>query len=313
MMNLQLLNIAGIGLFALLSLSGCNDARTAPPSGATSPDYAAPVITGNIDSNEIKESSGLAYSKCQPNVLWTHNDQGSGPYIFALSGDGKHLGTFKVPNAEAVDWEDISEYKDTSGKCFLYIADTGDNDEARPQVTIYRIPEPELKPEYSTSDKASAIATAPADALNLNYGEKKDNAEALLVHPQTGDIYIVTKHNKVPAHVYKLKPAFGQSGVQTAVKITDVTMPADPPGRITGGAISPDGKRVILCDVENGYEFVLPAGEANFDAIWQQKPAVVNLGARKQGESVTYNAEGTAIYAGSEKKGSPIFVIRRNR
>jgi hypothetical protein len=319
MIKKRLFHIVGISISTFFLLSACgnksntNGAAQSTPPPAASSDWAAPVITGKIESNEIKESSGLAFSKCQTNLLWTHNDQGSGPFIYAISPDGKPLATFRVPNAENVDWEDIDEYKDASGKCFVYIADTGDNDEVRPQVTVYRIPEPEVKPEYSSSSKENPIDTAPAEAVSFNYGEKKDNAEAMLVHPQTGDIYIVTKHNKVPAHVYKVKPQFGQPGIQTATKLGDVAMPAEPPGRITGGSISPDGKRVILCDVESGYELVLPAGEANFDAIWKQKPVVVDLGKRKQGESVTYNADGTAIFAGSEKKDSPIFVIRRQR
>jgi hypothetical protein len=210
-----------------------------------------------------------------------------------------------------VDWEDIAEYKDQSGKCFLYIGDIGDNDEVRTQLTIYRIPEPLVRPEDASSSKKKPLESEPAEALNFSYNDVKNNAETLLVDPQTGDIYIVTKNKKKPARVYKLKPVFGQPAVETAQRVAEITMPAEPVGLLTGGSISPDGRRVILCDVQGGYELVLPQGDSNFDDIWKQKPLMVDLGDRKQGEGVSYNADGTAIYAGSEKKNSAIYVIKQ--
>jgi hypothetical protein len=67
----------------------------------------------------------------------------------------------------------------------------------------------------------------------------------------------------------------------------------------------------MLCDKKGGYEFVLPAGSANIDDIWDQKPAFVNVGDRKQGEGVSYGRDGTTLYASSERKNSPLFMIRR--
>jgi hypothetical protein len=311
MRNVRLFLILGLGVLTLLVMNGCRDAGPATQSSERSPDWAPPQLAGNIQSDDLKESSGLAVSKCQPNVLWTHNDQGSGPFIYALSGDGKHLGTWHVPNAQNVDWEDIASYKEPSGTCYLYIGDTGDNDEARSQLTIYRVSEPQVKPEDASSDRKNPLQTEPPETMTFTYGDSKNNAEALLVHPQTGNIYVVTKHNKKPAFVYKIDPGFGKPETVTAQRVAEISMPADPPGRITGGAISPDARRVILCDVQGGYELVLPKGDPAFDDIWKQKPLMVDLGDRKQGEGVSYNADGTAIYAGSEKKNSAIYLIKR--
>ena len=73
-------------------------------------------------------------------------------------------------------------------------------------------------------------------------------------------------------------------------------------GVITGGNISPDGRRVALRDYFQGYELTLPAGVTNFNDIWKQKMVSFDLGQRKQGEAVTYRLDGKALLATSEGK-----------
>jgi hypothetical protein len=79
----------------------------------------------------------------------------------------------------------------------------------------------------------------------------------------------------------------------------------------TGGEISPDGRRVALCDDDSGYELELPAGNSNFDQIWSQPLVPVNLGERKQGEGIAYAPDGSALYATSEKLPTPLIEIPR--
>lgn len=292
-----------IGIFA----ASCGGYLT-PTSSAS--DYAAPVVVGLIEADDIKESSGLTASDCQ-DVLWTHNDAGHDAYIFAMSIEGKHLGTWRVENARNVDWESIASLKDPTGKCFLIIGDVGDNDEARPELEIYRVPEPTISAETSRSNAANPLRTDPAQSMKFTYPSGSNNAETILVHPHTGDIYVVTKKKSGPAGVYKIKPAFGAAAAVKSEKIADVSVPSKREGQFTGGSISPDGKRVMLCDLKGGYEFVLPDGPASPDSIWAQKPRIVDLGDRKQGEGVAYGRDGLSVYASSEKKNSPLFVIKR--
>ncbi len=276
---------------------------------AASSDYSSPVVIGKIETDEIKESSGLSASECQ-DVLWTHNDAGSGPFIYAMGTDGRHLGTWRVTNAQNIDWESITNYKDASGKCSLIIGDIGDNDEVRADVQIYRIPEPVASAETAKSNTANPLATAPAEVIRVAYPNGKNNAETIMVHPQTGDIYIVTKKKTGPAGVFRIKPAFGSTELVRSEKLADISVPSKPEGLLTGGSISPDGKRVMLCDVKGGYELVLPDGAAP-DAIWTQKPVNVDIGDRKQGEGVSYGRDGMSLYASSEKKNTPLYLIRR--
>ena len=289
----------------------CTGGESSGSSTIAASDYSAPVQTGTIQTEDIKESSGLAVSLCQPNILWTHNDAGRDSFVYALNPEGRLLGTWRLPNAQNIDWEDIAEFKDSTGKCFLYIGDIGDNDESRPDVIVYRIPEPTVTQDDASSNKTSPLQTANADSLRFTYPDQRHNAESLMVYPNSGTIYVVTKEKKGPASVYRIDPAFGTDDVLKAQRLGDLKLPADPEGRLTGGAISPDGTRVLLTDLKNGYEFKLPAGAANADSFWQQKPSVVNLGDRPQGEAVSYSADATAIYASSEKKNAPLFLIKR--
>ncbi len=58
-----------------------------------------------VDSKEIHESSGLARSRKVERLLWTHNDSGDGPRLFAFDADGRVHAVVDVTNVESVDWK----------------------------------------------------------------------------------------------------------------------------------------------------------------------------------------------------------------
>lgn len=307
---LPLLSLLFAGCFKVSS-GNIDDSK---PNGAPK-GYAEPHIVGTIKSKEITESSGIAASRCLDDVLWTHNDSGDDALLYALDKSGKKLGTWKVSGAKNVDWEDIAAFRDeTSGRCFLYIGDIGDNEKARKSVTIYRVSEPQGNAESIKSSKNKLLLTEKSQAFVLKYPDAPHDAEALLVHPLTGDLYILTKSLTSASGVYKLpaaKLAAGSS--QTLTKIVDLTVPAVPSGFLTGGDIAPDGRSVIICDYYSAYELSLPAAAvaAKFDEIWKQKPLTVLLGTRQQGEAVGYASDGKSIFATSEKLNSPLIEVKR--
>jgi hypothetical protein len=99
--------------------------------------------------------------------------------------------------------------------------------------------------------------------------------------------------------------------VQVAARIADLEVPSVPVGLLTGGDISPDGKRIVLCDYLDGYELILPDGDSAFDDIWKQKPIEIDLGERDTGEAVAYSADGRSIFATTEGKNAPIIELDR--
>jgi hypothetical protein len=298
---------------ACLSISS-NDAKsknnTITNTSEKSADYQAPKVVGKIEADEIAESSGLANSPCQTDVLWTHNDSGNGAFIFALNKTGKKLATFKVEGAKNTDWEDLAIRKEPSGECFLYIGEIGNNARARGELIVYRVKEPRLTSETDSSKK-NPLSTGAAEAIKFEYPDSRHDAETLMIHPATGDIYVLTKRLSGASAIYKLKAGFDAGKTNTLEKISDFSVPAIPNGLLTGGSISPDGKRVVVCDYFAAYEIVLPKTAKNFDEIWKQKPQKIELGQREQGEAIAYAADAKAIYATSEEKNSPIIEVRR--
>lgn len=291
--------------------SACSDISSKDPISATVSHYDTPKVIGKVKSGDVEESSGLAASRCQTDVFWTHNDSDNGPYIYAFRSSGENLGTWKVQNAESKDWEDIAAYKDKSGQCFIYIGDIGDNELQFRDHTVYRVAEPVITPSDAKSDRKNPLSTEPAETARYRYPDMNQNAETLMVQPMTGSIYVLTKRQAGPSGVYRIKPDFGNAEPQKAQIIAEVTVPSIPNGLLTGGDISPDGKRVIVCDYTQGYELTLPQNAANFDEIWVQKPEVVDLGERKQGEAVCYNVDGTSVFATSEGKKPPVIEVKR--
>jgi len=275
--------------------------------------YGQPTTLATIKDKSISESSGLIASRTTPGAYWTHNDSGDGPFIYAFDTRGDSLGTFRVTGAQARDWEDIAAGPGPqANKSYLYIGDTGDNDAVRPEVVVYRVLEPSLSPATRKFTKSRPGSTEPAEAIRLKYPDGPHDAEALLVHPRTGNIYIVTKVPIVNPSVYEAVAPFTSGQTITMRRIGETHVPSLFGGVITGGSISPDGRRVALCDYFQGYELVLPAGASNFDDIWKQKMTGFDLGKRKQGESITYRLDGKALLATSEGKQSPLIQVIRN-
>lgn len=303
-----------------LSLNACSQATSKSQNKNTdqdvesqankSKDYDEPKQIATLEDKSINESSGIVVSKINRGIFWTHNDSGDAPFIYAFDANGKRRGTFRVAGAQSLDWEDIAiAFDSKTKKSFLYIGDIGDNGKERESIVVYRVAEPVVTAEDANSTKSNAKQTENAEAIRIQYPDGKHNAETLMVHPMTNDIYVVTKTQKGAAGVYKSSNP-STSSINKLVKVSDINVPSLMKGFLTGGEISPDGRRVILCDYFAAFEFVLDPN-TNFDEIWKTKPLVVNLSQREQGEAVCYSTDGKAIYATSEKLPTPLIEVRR--
>lgn len=268
--------------------------------------YRAATNIGKLSDRDIDESSGIAASRKNEGVYWTHNDSGDGPFIYAFDREGQRRGVWRVEGAFALDWEDIAA---AEGR--IYVGDIGDNLLFREHVTVYIFPEPAVSAEDAGVTRAQPRRTASAQAIKIRYPDGKYDAEALLVHPVSGDLYLVTKALKAgqPAFVYKLPaPSTDTNEVATLMRIGALTLDGKQGrlNRITGGDIAPDGQRVVLCDSARAYELCLPAGAKDFDEIWQQRLAPVAIGKRKGGEAICYRLDGRALITTSEGRHAQI-------
>jgi len=273
-----------------------NKAGDTPASG-----YQAASVLGTVTDSAIGESSGVAASRRNPGLVWTHNDSGDEPFVFCLDPQARSCGAWRVAGAEAFDWEDMAAGPGPrAGEPYLYLGDIGDNLDQRQEIVVYRIPEPVAGGGGPVPTTASPAMTAPAEALRLRYPDGPHNAEALAVHPTNGDLYVISKDAQ-SAKVFKAAAPLDPSKVAPMIQVGTIRLGAGARGLevITGADISPDGRRVALATYSQGYELELPAGQ-DFDDIWTARPVPVALGPRLQGEAVAYRLDGRALLTTSE-------------
>ena len=233
----------------------------------------------------LPEASGLTASVSAPGRLWAHNDSGRAE-IFTLDATGKMTGKVSLPGAQVVDWEAVASARCGSGSC-LYVADIGDNAARRKEITVYRVPEP-----------AQPGGTAQVDAvLRAAYPDGAHDAEALLASPD-GTLYIVTKGETGPVALYRL-PRDAGSG--KTVRLEPVGAPlskrvSSPAGRITDGAISPDGDQVVLRTL-TALTFYRAADFLKGDFREIRRVDLKSL-KEPQGEGVAFGASNTVYVAG---------------
>lgn len=290
--------------------SDSDSASRTATNAETSSRYGEPEVLARLEDRSIDESSGLVVSRNNPGIFWTHNDSGDAPLIFAFDRAGRHRGIWRVKGAEARDWEDVARGPGPSAsRSYLYVGDIGDNGANRNELRVYRFPEPDVSNADIESSRRSPRATEPAEVLRFRYPEGFHNAETLLVHPTTGDLYILTKTPGGSSIIFKAAAPLRADALTTLKRVGEFMPPTLIGGMLTGGDISPDGRRVVLCDYSNGYEFLLDDTTSAFDDIWRRQAKTFSLGERKQGEAVAYGPDGTEVFATSEGARTPLIRV----
>ena len=94
--------------------------------------------SGQIESKQLKEISGMAFSGQNRNCLWMINDSGSKPEVHALTWQGKRIGSLFVNGVKNRDWEDLALFE-LDGYPFLAIGEIGDNRSVYPFYQIIEL------------------------------------------------------------------------------------------------------------------------------------------------------------------------------
>jgi hypothetical protein len=266
-------------------------------------EYGRVTRIGRLDDPTLIESSGLVASRSTPGILWSHNDSGTPADLYCMGLDGASCGRWAVAGAANRDWEDIAAGPGPDPRVdFLYIGDIGDNVHAFSSITVYRIPEPAI-----SGVKVDPI-TARAEALVLKYPDGPHDAEALLVHPVTGAIYVITKG--ADTGVYKASASSTGSAPTILEKIAHLSLFANF-ADVTGGDISPDGSRVALATYGGWYELALSPRSRDFDSIWTTTPTRIGQRVGRQWESIAYSSDGASVFMTSEGLHSAMFGASR--
>jgi hypothetical protein len=249
--------------------------------GTGGPAFAAKapaVVDRTLTDTRIVESSSLTRSAYGKGVLWTSNDSGGGPVLYAIGASGATLATYTVRNASAHDWEGMAAASSGSAH-YLYIGDIGDNGKKRSTIAVFRVVEP----------SAPRNGTLDATGFTFRYPDGPHNAETLLVNPTTLRIYVVTKDTKGGV-IYAAPPSPSPSAVNTLSRVGTA------PVTLSDGAFL-DGSRFVLRGYERGYLYP------------RMGATPVTFGLPAPGESITGGYSAGTVFTGEEGVRSKVWRV----
>ncbi len=145
---------------------------------------------------EMSEASGIAWSLKNPGFIWAHNDSGHANNLFLIDvTNGEIVARYVVEGTHNYDWEDMEvSYGPDPNKSYIYLADTGDNSQVRPNYSIYRFEEPLF--EESHRGELVRIDDIKVDRIRFAYPSGSYDTESMLVDPLTNDIFLITKRGE---------------------------------------------------------------------------------------------------------------------
>jgi hypothetical protein len=279
------------------------------PACSVGDTYATTVTTiGQLAEPQIVEVSGLAASRVNPGILYAHSENNAN-FVALSKTTAQAVGRYTAA-VFPFDWEDIATGPCPAGSC-IYMGDIGrDSGHPPPKpdtFAVVRMKEPNLAAGETTG-------TIAGERFPFKYPDTPQNAEALLVHPTTGDIYVVTKDgvNGI-SKVYKFPRPLPAPGVlSTLIHVADVQMPLGVDGNFrstTAGAIHPCANRVLLRTYRAVYELRAPAG-GSFESAFAQPPIALTDTHEGQGEAIEYERDGSGYFTMSERTAAPYTLLR---
>ena len=278
----------------------------------------APSQLFEFQDPRILESSGIAASSRSDQVYFTHNDSGDSARFFAVDVRGCTIGTFTAPSVTAIDWEDMARGPGPDGTPSLFLGDIGDNAAGRTELAVYRFAEPEVGPVTTGPGECPAAPEQPLEpaAFRLAYEDGPHDAETLLVHPRTGQLFVITKNFAGPEALYAAPPTLVAGEINVLRKVADVVPPTYAPGDSafapTGGDIAPDLSSVAVRSYGGVYFWKMTGDDVA--AAFGEDAEVVQIrapDAGRQGEALAFTRTGTGLVASSEGSRAPVYLIPR--
>jgi hypothetical protein len=271
----------GVGRSARLLLATALAAGSVGWAPAT-PEAGSARVLCTLRDPRIPESSGLAAAG---DALYTVNDGGERLRVFVLDRSCRVRRTISG-RLDPYDVEDLAR----AGDGTLWLADTGDNAQSRSTVALER-----LRPDGTAS------------LLRLTYPDGPHDAEALLLSAD-GRPYVVTKE-PLSSGVYT--PAAALSARRPVPLRRVATLSFAPTGTaggpvgtasqvlVTGGAVSADGRLVVLRTYTDAYVWQAPDGDVAA-ALGSGSPRRIALPETAQGEAVAVSPDGRSLLTSTE-------------
>lgn len=225
-----------------------------------------------FDDPDIVESSGLV---AQDGLVLTTNDSGDSGRVFVVDPrSGSTVGVTSWPS-DPVDVEALAP----AGPGQVWVADIGDNRAVRDSVEVLRVP-------VGRGD----VAATPT-SYELVYPDGARDAEALVRHPLSGQLFVITK-GIFGGTVYAAPPALRTDRPNRLVEVGEA------PGIVTDATFLPGGGGVVMRTYSQAYVADFPS--------WQPVTSW-DLPAQDQGEGVA--AAGDGLLLSSEGARSTVLSV----
>jgi len=288
----------------LVLSAGCRSAS------ADCPKFLAGHKVGTIQLAKINGASGLAASRKNPGVLWTHNDYGPA-CVYAMTAEGKHLGVYNLEGAKNRNWEDIAIGPGPEPNVdYIYAGEIGDNYSRCKSIKVYRVPEPNVNANQAPAN----VMLTNVETIELVYPDGPRDAETLIVDPLTKDIYIISKEGT--SKVYRA--AYPQSAFATAMADKSTTSKTVLEqvtklhwGMATAGDISPDGREIIVRGYFGASLWLRPKDGPMWKAF-ENSECSIPIILEQHGEAICFDANGAGYYTTSEHRHQPIYYFPRD-
>jgi hypothetical protein len=300
-------------LFLAVLLAGCTERAADAVSEAP---RSRLIVAGQLEADELVEVSGLARSQRSPDILWSMNDGGSKARLYAIDTSGFHRGRIKLDDLENHDWEDLSSFT-VDGTAYLLIADTGDNDARRDEVSLHVV----LEPDLTDDDK---VKVDPAWSIAFRYPDGPRDVEAVTVDADAGRVLLLSKREWPPV-LYEV-PLFPPSDDTIVARRLGPIESLPAPTRQdreqavftkewhwqpTAMDLSPDGRLAVILTYRGVYLYRLDPGRGLYESLSGQAYGF-GLGNFREAESVAFSADSNAIYVTLEGRHAPLLRIDIN-
>ncbi|RZJ99244.1 MAG: hypothetical protein EOO46_22715, partial [Flavobacterium sp.] len=200
--------------------------------------------------NKIKESSAVEVTE-KSDLIWTLEDSGNEPQLFALNNKGELVNTIQITDVKNNDWEDLTSDKQGN----LYIGDFGNNKNERKDLSIYKINAEDLtKQQASVAEKISFFF--PEQTLfPPKKSERFYDVESFFLFED--NFYLFTKNRSSKFDGTTLLYQVPKKSGNHPAKLISSFKTCDNFNHcaVTSADISPDGKKVALLSSDKVWIF----------------------------------------------------------
>ncbi len=312
-----LLLLVCFSLFFGLNGSLADEKKSVPPADKAL--FGNAQLTGRLGDDRLVECSGMDTSLAADNLIWAINDNGHGPFIYALRIDGRSMGRVLVVGAQNRDWEGLDTFF-WQGRPMILIADFGDNQEQHDTHTLYIVEEPKLEGERYSESSAVKLAWR----IVFSYPDHKHDAEAVSVDAAGGKVLILTKRDNPPLlFELPLIPPDYPIVAKKAAAVRQIPPPSDEDllqkygkyrSQPTALDLSPDGRQAVVLTYKHAYLFNRESHNS-WAAALSGHPETVPLPLPqdrsdfRQREAICFVAGSRALLITSEGHGAGIFRL----